>query len=140
MCLTIDLCVSSRQGAPWRNHPPPTYVETEDEGTPVTAPDDHTTVTRSDLKHRYEIRVGDVLAGFTMFRVDANGRLNFPHTEIDPAFRGRGLAQELVAQAMADAAARGETVVPHCPVVAGYLRRNDVPGLTIEWPEAPHPE
>ncbi len=31
---------------------------------------------------------------------------------------------------MADVAARGETVVPHCPVVARYLRKNDVPGLT----------
>ena len=41
---------------------------------------------------------------------------------------------------MADSARRGETVVPHCPVVAKYLRENEVPGLTIEWPGQPHPE
>ncbi|WP_243076123.1 GNAT family N-acetyltransferase [Microbacterium sp. SS28] len=101
---------------------------------------DHTTVTRNDTTHRYELRVGELLVGFTMFRIDQQGRLNFPHTEIDPAFRGRGLAQTLVAEAMTDVAARGETVVPHCPVVTAYLRRNDVPGLTVEWPEHANPE
>jgi predicted GNAT family acetyltransferase len=114
----------------------------EDDGrTPVTD-DDNTliTVSRNDEDHRYEIHVGGVLAGFTVFRIDARGRLHFPHTEVDPAFRGRGIAQRVVAEAMADTARRGETVVPHCPVVAKYLREHDVPGLTIEWPEHPHPE
>ena len=94
------------------------------------------TVTRNDDDRRYEIHVGGVLAGFTVFRIDARGRLHFPHTEVDPAFRGRGLAQAVVGEAMADAARRGETVVPHCPVVAEYLREHEVPGLTVEWPDA----
>jgi predicted GNAT family acetyltransferase len=98
------------------------------------------TVTRNDEEHRYEVHAGDVLAGFTTFRIDSRGRLLFPHTEVDPAFRGRGLAQAVVSEAMTDAARRGETVVPHCPVVAKYLRENEVPGLTIEWPGQPHPE
>jgi predicted GNAT family acetyltransferase len=102
--------------------------------------DEHTTVTRNDEDGRYEIHVGDVLAGFTVFRADSRGRLIFPHTEVDPAFRGRGIAQQVVAEAMADAARRGETVIPHCPVVAGYLRKNEVPGLDIVWPSHPHPE
>ena len=106
----------------------------------MTEADHSIAVTRNDAKHRYEIHVGDVLAGYTMYRVDAHGRLNFPHTEVDPAFRGRGLAQTLVADAMTDAAARGATVVPNCPVVAGYLRKNEVAGLTVEWPKVPHPE
>ena len=97
-------------------------------------------VTRNDEAGRYELHVGEVLAGFTRFRIDPKGRLNFPHTEVDPAFRGRGLAQQVVAEAMADAARRGETVVPHCPVVARYLRANEVPGLSIEWPGHPNPE
>ena len=99
-----------------------------------------TTVTRDDVKHRYEVRVADVLAGFTMFRIDPQGRLNFPHTEIDPAYRGRGLAQTVVAEAMTDAARRGETVVPHCPVVTAYLQKHEVPGLAVEWPEHAVPE
>ena len=103
-------------------------------------PDAHITVSRNDLAHRYELHVGDVLAGYTVFRIDPKGRLIFPHTEVDPAFRGRGIAQQLVAGAMADVADRGETVIPHCPVVAKYLHENDVPGLKIEWPSHPHPE
>lgn len=98
------------------------------------------TVVRNDEDNRYEVHVGDVLAGFTTFRIDARGRLNFPHTEVDPAFRGRGLAQTVVAEAMADVARRGETVVPHCPVVVKYLRENEVPGLLIEWPAHARPE
>lgn len=92
------------------------------------------TVTRDDDESRYEIRLGDVLAGFSEFRVDSRGRHVYPHTEIDPAFRGRGLAGTLVAEAMTDAAARGETVVPLCAVVGKYLQDNEVPGLTVDWP------
>ena len=101
---------------------------------------EQTTVTRNDEDRRYEVHVGDVLAGFTVFRADARGRVIFPHTEVDPAFRGRGLAQQVVAEAMVDAARRGDTVVPHCPVVAKYLRENEVPGLDVAWPDQPHPE
>ncbi|GAA2981663.1 putative GNAT family acetyltransferase [Microbacterium terrae] len=106
----------------------------------MTDTDDQPTVSRNDEDHRYEVHLGDVLAGFTQFRADARGRLLFPHTEVDPAFRGRGLAQIVVAEAMADAARRGETVVPHCPVVSKYLETHDVPGLSVEWPHKPHPE
>jgi len=90
-------------------------------------------VTRDDAQSRYEVHLDDVLAGFTEFRLDSRGRLVFPHTEVDPAFRGKGLAPVLIGQAMADVASRGETVVPVCPAVVKYLRANDVPGLTIAW-------
>jgi hypothetical protein len=107
---------------------------------PVTPIDDQPTVTRNDEAGRYEIRKGDVLAGYTRFRIDSRGRLLFPHTEIDHAFQGQGLAKVLVRDAMADVAARGETVVPHCPFVARYLHENDVPGLNVEWPHPAQPE
>jgi predicted GNAT family acetyltransferase len=95
---------------------------------------DEITVHRNDDAGRYEVWVGDVLAGFTEFTPDARGRLRFPHTEVDPAFRGRGLAQIVVAEAMADEARRGETVVPLCPVVVKYLQEHEVPGLDVHWP------
>ncbi|WP_241245959.1 GNAT family N-acetyltransferase [Microbacterium sp. 4R-513] len=106
----------------------------------MTDTKDDVSVVRNDSARRYEVRVGDVVAGFTMFRIDPQGRLHFPHTEVDPSFQGRGLAQKVIEEAMTDVAARGETVVPHCPVVSRYLRSHDVPGLTIEWPEHPQPE
>lgn len=94
---------------------------------------DEITVARNDEKQRYEIQVDGALAGFTTFVPDSEGRLRFPHTEIDPAFGGRGLGSTLVAEAMADVAARGETVVPLCPFVVKYLRGRDVPGLSVAW-------
>ena len=106
----------------------------------MPASTDEITVVRNDEDARYEIHVGDVLAGFTQFRVDRAGRYLYPHTAVDPAFRGRGLAQRVVADAMADASRRGETVVPHCPVVVKYLQENDVPGLNVEWPSHLRPE
>ncbi|KAF2415223.1 GNAT family N-acetyltransferase [Microbacterium sp. B35-04] len=106
----------------------------------MTDTDAQPLVTRNEDDRRYEVHVDGVLAGFTVFRADARGRLHFPHTEVDPAFRGRGLAQAVVGEAMTDAARRGETVVPHCPVVAKYLHEHEVPGLTVEWPDQPHPE
>lgn len=96
--------------------------------------DDTLTVTRNDAAGRYEIHVGDVLGGFTEFEADARGRLVFPHTEVDPAFKGKGLATTLVKDALTDVAARGETVVPLCPFVRRYLRENEVPGLEVDWP------
>jgi len=101
---------------------------------PMPASEDEITVRRNDDESRYEVHVGEVLAGFTEFSVDSRGRYVYPHTVVDPAFRGRGLAQTVVAEAMADAARRGETVVPLCPVVAKYLRENEVPGLDIQLP------
>ena len=90
-------------------------------------------VVRNDEKSRYELHLGDTVAGFTEFEPDEHGRLVFPHTVVDPAFGGRGLGTVLVAGAMADVAARGETVVPVCPFVVKYLRRNEVPGLEVHW-------
>ena len=92
------------------------------------------TVTRNDAAGRYEIHVGDALGGFTEFEADARGRLVFPHTEVDPAFKGQGLATTLVRDALTDVAAHGETVVPLCPFVRRFLRENEVPGLDVDWP------
>ncbi|WP_019182381.1 GNAT family N-acetyltransferase [Microbacterium yannicii] len=100
----------------------------------MPASQDEITVTRNDDEHRYEVYVGETLAGFTEFSLDARGRHRYPHTEVDPAFRGRGLAGIVIGEAMADSARRGETVVPLCPVVARYLGDNEIPGLDVHWP------
>ena len=95
------------------------------------------TVTRDDANRRYTLRVDGELAGFSEIRPDDAGRLVMPHTVIVPSYRGRGLASVLVRGALEDAAARGEAVVPMCPVVHRYLENHTVDGLTIEWP-SPH--
>lgn len=93
-------------------------------------------VTRNDEASRYEIRSDDVLAGFAEFQLRP-GAIRFIHTEIDPAFQGQGLAGKLAAEALADAAGRGDAIVPLCPYIAKYLQTHEVPGAEIRWPQRP---
>lgn len=97
---------------------------------------DEPTVTRNAEASRYEIRLGDVLAGFAEYK-ERPGELLFVHTELDPAFQGKGLAPVLASEALADAVASGATIVPYCPYIARYLKRNEVEGASIRWPQLP---
>ncbi|WP_062464322.1 GNAT family N-acetyltransferase [Demequina soli] len=92
-------------------------------------------VTRVADAGRYEITVDGTLAGVAEFRL-RSGRIVFTHTVIDEAFEGRGLGSTLAREALADAVARGEVIVPLCPFIHDYLERHDVPGADVEWPAA----
>jgi uncharacterized protein len=72
---------------------------------------------------RYEVFVGDELAGFASYRLEP-GHLVVFHTEVDPAFEGRGLASRLVKTVLDDARAQGLRVVPACEFMAVYLKRH----------------
>ncbi|MGW8482251.1 GNAT family N-acetyltransferase [Microbacterium sp. NPDC055903] len=95
-----------------------------------------TTVALAEEQSRYEIRVGETLAGFAEFR-RRPGEILFTHTEIDPAFQGMGLAGILASSALADAVSSGHTIVPYCPYIAGYLKSHVVDGVEIRWPQVP---
>lgn len=95
---------------------------------------DDLAVSRNDDASRYEIHQGDVLAGFAAFE-RRPGEIRFTHTEVDPAFQGRGVAGTLAAEALADAAASGETIVPLCPYIEKYLRTHEVPGADVRFPD-----
>lgn len=97
---------------------------------------DDPTVTRNDEASRYEIHVGETLAGFAEVKRQG-GEVLFTHTEVDPAFQGKGLAPILAGQALADVAASGDTIVPYCPYIARYLKRNEVAGANTRWPQLP---
>jgi predicted GNAT family acetyltransferase len=65
---------------------------------------------------RYEIYDDERLAGFSDYKLTAN-RIAFTHTEVDPAFGGRGLAKQLVTEELDDAHRRSLAVLPFCPYV-----------------------
>ena len=71
-------------------------------------------------RSRYEIFVDSRLAGVAEYRV-AGDSMIFPHTEITPAMRGRGLAAELVRGALDDVRKSGRPVIPRCSYVARFV-------------------
>jgi uncharacterized protein len=73
---------------------------------------------------RYELYVGDDLAGVADYWETSDGPLVFPHTEIDPSRRGQGLGAVLVRGALDDVRSRGRTVVPQCWYVAQFIREH----------------
>ncbi|MYS46952.1 N-acetyltransferase [Streptomyces sp. SID5998] len=89
----------------------------------MTEPATEPTVERRDDRHRYEILVEGERASLTAFRDRGEQRV-FYHTEIDDAYAGRGLAAQLVGQALADVRAQGKRIVPVCPYVAKYLTKH----------------
>jgi predicted GNAT family acetyltransferase len=48
----------------------------------------------------------------------------FPHTEVVPELRGRGLGERLVRAALDDVRRTGRTIVPACWFVAEFVERN----------------
>jgi uncharacterized protein len=77
----------------------------------------------NSIERRYELLLGDELAGILQYRRRESATV-LVHTEIDPAFEGHGLGATLVQGALDDIRARGERIVPRCPFVAAYIRRH----------------
>lgn len=77
-------------------------------------------VRRNDTQLRYEILVDDALAGIAEYRIDGDNVV-LPHTQVDPAHRGQGLAAILVRHALDDIVARGAKVIPSCPYVKDFI-------------------
>jgi predicted GNAT family acetyltransferase len=72
---------------------------------------------------RYEARIGEELAGWVDYgRVGS--RLVALHTEVRPAFGGRGIGTALVRHVLGDARAAGFKVTPRCPLFAAHFDRH----------------
>lgn len=92
-------------------------------------------VVRNDLEDRYEIHVGEHLAGFAQYR-EHGDRTVFFHTEIADAFEGRGLGGILARRAIEETVERGRVIVPLCPFIAAYLRKHPEYDAHVSWSEA----
>jgi predicted GNAT family acetyltransferase len=84
---------------------------------------DEAAVTDNPGKHRYETPIGDAVA-FLTYNDDPDGARVFVHTEVPPAFEGRGIGGRLVKTALDDARRDGRRVVPKCPFVRSYIERH----------------
>jgi uncharacterized protein len=92
-------------------------------GAPVEVAPDEATVVDVPERSRYELRVGDRVIGHAVYHRNGD-RIAFTHTEVDPACEGRGFGTKLVGEAVDDALGRDLEIVPLCPFVAAYVRRN----------------
>ena len=72
---------------------------------------------------RYEARVDGTLAGVLEYQL-RDGWIVLVHTEVQPAFEGRGIGSRLANSALEDARARRLAVTPQCPFVLGYIKRH----------------
>ncbi|MBC5782355.1 N-acetyltransferase [Ramlibacter sp. USB13] len=73
---------------------------------------------------RYELRVGNELAGQAQYRKEGNA-VRLTHTEVDPKYEGQGLGSRLAAFVLDDLKSRGSKVIPSCRFMAGYVARHE---------------
>jgi predicted GNAT family acetyltransferase len=79
-------------------------------------------ITDNAARSRYETVADGMLAVLEYDLKDSEIVLR--HTEVPLALEGRGIGSALTRHALADAKARGLTVVPTCPFVSSYLGRH----------------
>jgi predicted GNAT family acetyltransferase len=80
-------------------------------------------VTDAPDQSRYEARVDGELAGFAAYRMRGE-RIVLTHTEVDPAYEGKGVGTALARAALDDIRERGLSAVVQCPFISAYIRRH----------------
>jgi low temperature requirement protein LtrA/predicted GNAT family acetyltransferase len=72
---------------------------------------------------RYTVEVEGRVAGKAEYRLRGETYL-FVHTEVDPAYRGMGVANRLARFALDDVRERGRTLVAICPFISDFIKRH----------------
>ena len=82
------------------------------------------TVVHNEAEQRYEAWLGEILAGFSQYTLDAE-LITFTHTQVADAFEGKGVASTLIRAALDDVRAEATRKVrPLCPFVRDYIQRH----------------
>ena len=71
-------------------------------------------------QHRFEVFVDGEVAGKAVYQ-SRPGAIIVIHSEVDPRFRGQGLANELARRTLDQIRERDLHVVPLCPFFAHYV-------------------
>jgi predicted GNAT family acetyltransferase len=92
-------------------------VTTFSDGTAVT-------VTRDSIGHRYNAFAGGPeVAGFVDYQ-ETSELVVLTHTEVDPAFEGRGVGSALARAALDDIRERELKALVICPFILSWLRHH----------------
>jgi predicted GNAT family acetyltransferase len=73
---------------------------------------------------RYEANLGGELAGFLEYRLAGTRRILI-HTEVLPAFGGRGIGAALARHVLDEALAAHARVTVKCPFIRSWLERHE---------------
>ena len=80
----------------------------------------HTLVDNADEK-RYEFDLGDDIA--IIEYIKTQGFIILTHTEVPEKYEGQGIGAELVHDVLEDLRAKKLQMIPQCPFIAQYIRR-----------------
>ena len=78
----------------------------------------------NEAQSRYELKVDGKLAAQAQYRMQG-GAVAFTHTEVDPAYEGKGLGSKLAKYALDDVKQRGMQAMPQCSFIAAYIQRHE---------------
>ncbi|MEO0571895.1 MAG: GNAT family N-acetyltransferase [Bacteroidota bacterium] len=73
-------------------------------------------------KKRYELQLPEHTPFIEYIRAKDN--IYLTHTEVPKGLEGQGIGSAMVRQALEDIKEKGLTLIPLCPFVALYLKRN----------------
>jgi len=93
--------------------------------------DSSPSVTDVPDQHRFEVRLDGELAGFAVYH-RRGGRIYLVHTEVDPAFEGKGMGSALAKGVLDAERATGEPVVPLCPFMRSYIDRHPDDAVLVD--------
>ena len=74
-------------------------------------------------QHRYEAMIGGELAGLCEYNLLTDA-IMFTHTEVMPAFEGKGVGSALAKHVLDAAREKGLHVIPVCQFIAAYIRKH----------------
>jgi len=80
------------------------------------------TVRDNPAQHRFEMDLGDSMA-IANYRLSP-GVVTIYHTEVPPQHGGQGIGSALVRGTLDIIRARNEKVLPRCPFVSAFIRKN----------------
>ncbi|SDN88806.1 GNAT family N-acetyltransferase [Actinacidiphila guanduensis] len=80
-------------------------------------------VTDAPDAHRYKARSGTDLAGFVAY-LRAPELIALVHTEVEPAYEGRGVGSALARGVLDEARASGLRVLAICPFIDGWITKH----------------
>lgn len=83
-----------------------------------------TIVTDNPEAQRFEAHVDGRLAGFAEYQL-TDALMVFTHTEVDPAFEGKGVGSDIARFALDHLRADGtRQALPVCPFITGWIQRH----------------